>query len=208
MNSAFGYGIAYGLFMAISVGPSIFAIIRNSISYGWKAGAAFVVGVSLSDTLFVVVSNIAGEYLSKLMVHKQLMGIIGASIIILMGTYGMLKKIKVSRPSSNTIDITGKDYFKIMMSGFALNTFNPSLLLTWITFVTNVIVVNPNTSYRIVVFATCLTLIISIDLLKILLAEKLRTRLTPRNIVYVNRFSALCLIATGVYVLINLFFTS
>ncbi len=205
---ALAKGIAFGLFMAISVGPSIFAIIRYSIAYGWKAGACFVLGVSVSDTMFVVVSNIAGEFLNTLMEHKTLMGYMGSAIIILFGCYGLFKKIEVTRPSAQTKIIEGKDYFKIATSGFLLNTLNPSLLLTWITFVTTAINVNSNIHYRITVFSVCLGIIISLDMLKILLAQKIRTKLTPRNIVYTNRFSAICLLATGLYVFLKLLLTT
>jgi threonine/homoserine/homoserine lactone efflux protein len=44
MTSALIAGLAFGLFMAISVGPTIFAILKYSISYGWKAGISFVIG--------------------------------------------------------------------------------------------------------------------------------------------------------------------
>ena len=40
-------GILVGLFMAISVGPTLFAVIKYSLSYTYRAGLAFVLGLSL-----------------------------------------------------------------------------------------------------------------------------------------------------------------
>ena len=90
MISAVLAGIAFGLFMAISVGPTIFAIIKYSISYGWKAGMSFIIGVSLSDIIYVALANQASGWLSGLMSHEKLIGIVGASIFILIGRNYML----------------------------------------------------------------------------------------------------------------------
>ncbi|MGR9921928.1 LysE family transporter, partial [Escherichia coli] len=50
-------GIALGLLLSISVGPVIFAIIKQSINNGHKAGYVFVAGVSASDITLVLVCN-------------------------------------------------------------------------------------------------------------------------------------------------------
>jgi threonine/homoserine/homoserine lactone efflux protein len=42
-------GLLLGLILSISIGPVIFAILKQSLTNGHKAGYAFVAGVSLSD---------------------------------------------------------------------------------------------------------------------------------------------------------------
>ena len=66
MTSALIAGLAFGLFMAISVGPTIFAILKYSISYGWKAGMSFVIGVSLSDIIFVILFRLNCVYTHRI----------------------------------------------------------------------------------------------------------------------------------------------
>jgi threonine/homoserine/homoserine lactone efflux protein len=51
-------GLTLGIFLAISVGPVIFAIIKQSITNGRKGGYAFVAGVSSSDIAIVLVCNL------------------------------------------------------------------------------------------------------------------------------------------------------
>ena len=46
-------GLVLGIFLAISVGPVIFAILKQSINYGHKAGYIFVAGISVSDISLV-----------------------------------------------------------------------------------------------------------------------------------------------------------
>jgi threonine/homoserine/homoserine lactone efflux protein len=55
-------GVLVGLFMAISVGPTLFAIIKYSLNFSYKAGLAFVLGVSVSDALYVIIANIAASW--------------------------------------------------------------------------------------------------------------------------------------------------
>ena len=49
IDSAMLNGLLFGLFLAISVGPTLFALIKYSLHYSYKAGIAFVIGVSVSD---------------------------------------------------------------------------------------------------------------------------------------------------------------
>ncbi len=204
MISALIAGLGFGLFMSITVGPTIFAIIKYSISFGWKAGVSFVLGVSLSDIIYVALANLASGFLAELMNHEKIIGYIGSSLFIGIGLYGYLKKIKVTRHSRDIATVTTNDYWKIFSSGFLLNTFNPGVIITWITAVAAIS--NMHASYRFVFFATCLGLILSFDFSKVFLAQKIRNKLTPRKIVYLNRISALCLLGIGIFLLIKIAF--
>ncbi|MBK7764527.1 MAG: LysE family transporter [Bacteroidetes bacterium] len=204
MFSAVLAGLAFGLFMAISVGPTIFAILKYSISYGWRAGVSFVIGVSLSDSLYVAMANLASGWLSELMSHENTIGYIGAAIFIIIGLYGYFKKIKVTRNNRDMAKVSSKHYWKIFSSGFLMNTFNPGVILTWITSVAAIS--GLTNAYRFLFFSSCLGLILGLDFLKVFLAQRIRSRLTPRNIVYLNRISALCLTAIGVFLLIKFAF--
>ncbi|MBP6623582.1 MAG: LysE family transporter [Chitinophagaceae bacterium] len=201
MISALFAGVAFGLFMAISVGPTIFAIIKYSLSYGWKAGISFVIGVSISDIIYVALSNLASGWLSGLLSHEKLIGGIGSILFLFIGIYGFFKKIKVTRNKRDMATVSNKDYFKIFGSGFLMNTFNPGVIIIWITAVATI--ANTEASYRIIFFMSCLSVILTFDTLKVILAQGIRSMLTPRNIVYLNRISALCMVGIGLFFLIR-----
>ncbi len=201
MTSALFAGIAFGLFMAISVGPTIFAIIKYSLSYGWKAGMSFVIGVSLSDVIYVSLANLASGWLSGLLSHEKLIGGLGSLLFLFIGIYGFFKKIKVTRNKRDMATVSSKDYLKIFGSGFLMNTFNPGVIIIWITAVAAI--ANTGASYRIIFFMSCLAVILTFDTLKVILAQGIRSMLTPRNIVYLNRISALCMVGIGLFFLIR-----
>ncbi len=204
MVSALLTGLAFGLFMSVSVGPTIFAIIKYSISYGWRAGLSFVIGVSLSDSIYVFCANVASGWLNDLMSHEKLIGFIGSAVFIVLGLYGFFKKIKVTRHKGDMATVSSKKYYKIFASGFLMNTFNPGVILTWITSVAAI--ANMGSGYRFLFFASCLSVILGFDLLKVFLAQIIRNKLTPRNIIYLNRISALCLFGIGLFIFIVIYF--
>ena len=51
-------GLLLGLILSISLGPVIFAILKQSITNGRKAGYLFVAGVSTSDIGLLLIANI------------------------------------------------------------------------------------------------------------------------------------------------------
>ncbi|MEO6357328.1 MAG: LysE family transporter, partial [Ferruginibacter sp.] len=51
-------GITMGLYLAISVGPILFTVIKQSLNNGIRGGFSFVAGIWFSDILFVLISNV------------------------------------------------------------------------------------------------------------------------------------------------------
>ena len=204
-------GLGLGLFLSISVGPTIFAILKYSITYGWKAGLSFVLGVSISDFIYVILANLASEWLISLLPYLDIIGYAGSSIFILMGLYGFFKKIKVTRNRNDDAKVSTKDYWKIMGSGFLLNALNPGVIMTWLTAVAAVANFQASaentesaSTYACLFFGSCLALVLSFDVLKVFLAQIIRKKLTPRTIVYLNRISALCILAIGIFILLKI----
>ncbi|MBZ0098946.1 MAG: LysE family translocator, partial [Taibaiella sp.] len=73
-------GMFLGLFLAISVGPTLFAILKYSLNHSYKAGLAFILGVSISDILYVVVANLAASWLEILHDYSRQIAYGGAVI--------------------------------------------------------------------------------------------------------------------------------
>ena len=197
-------GILVGLFMAISVGPTLFAIIRYSLSFSYKAGLAFVLGVSISDGIYVVLANMATTWLQALRPYEKYIAYGGAIALMIIGLAGLIKKQKPKRPTAQTITISGGHYFKIWLGGFLVNTLNPGVLVTWLGAVT--ITATAPGFYRFILFGTCLVIILGIDFSKVFLADRIKRLLTVRRIIYMHRISSACLFLIGVSLLITTIF--
>lgn len=199
-------GVFVGLFMAISVGPTLFAIIKYSLNFSYKAGLAFVLGVSISDALYVTIANVAAYWLQYLAPYEKNIAIGGALILMAMGTTGLLRKLKPTRPSSVPVQITNGHFFKIWLSGFLVNTLNPGVLITWLGAVT--ITANSSGFYRFVLFGVALVIILGLDFSKVFLAGRIKKLLTARRIIYVQRFSSLCILGIGLALFFSTVFSN
>ncbi len=198
-------GVFLGLFMAISVGPTLFAVIRYSMHHSYKAGVAFVLGVSLSDIIYVALANIATNWLQFLESHQKTVGYIGSGLFIIMGLIGLLKKYKPVRPQRGRIlDISPGQYFKIWGTGFLMNALNPAVILLWVG--SAISVAGTGLTPRMAFFGACLGIVLAFDIIKVFLADKIRRRLTLRRIMYLNRISALCILVFGVLLLAKVYF--
>ncbi len=202
MIEALLVGCVLGFFLIISVGPVIFTIIKQSLNNGIKGGLSFVAGVWLSDIILVVVSNMFSEMVNNLLEYKKAIGYAGSIFLIGMGAYYLfLKKVQLRTDADgNEVRFRKRDAARIFISGFLINTLNPVLLLTWFLYALG-FSVKYDIKQRIVIFATCILINIGADILKVLLAEKIRTKLTIHNISLINKIAGTILIAFGGFLL-------
>ena len=190
-------GLTFGLLLSISVGPVLFSIIKQSLNNGHKGGLTFVFGVSASDITLVLVSNIFTQLFNSLKTYKTEVGVAGCAFLVSLGVYFLFfKKVKVNEEGKQIFRFRRRDFAKIFLSGYFMNTLNPSVFIFWIYASTAVIVHSIND--RIIIFTTCLAWMLGTDILKVFLAGKIRNRLTPHNIHIINRINGLLLILFGI----------
>ncbi len=193
-------GLLLGLFMAISVGPTLFAVIRYSMNHSWKSGVAFVLGVSLSDILYVTLANQAAPFLEKLYQYERILEYGGGGVLIVIGLVGLFSRFKPQRPSQKLAEVGHGHYLRIFVSGFLINSLNPAVIFNWLFAVTAVAA--HDQLYRFAFFTSCLGLVLGVDFLKVLLADSIRKRLTLRLMMYLNKISASILLGFGVLIII------
>lgn len=198
-------GITFGLLLSISVGPVLFSIIKQSLNNGHKGGLAFVFGVSASDITLLLISNVFTELFGRLISYKTEIASVGCVFLVSLGIYFIFfKKVKVNEEGKQVFAFRKRDYAKIFISGYLMNTLNPSVFIFWIWASTTVI--NHTIEQRVVVFLTCLSWVLGTDILKVMLAGKIRNRLTPHNIHILNRINGIILVVFGFALIWGLIF--
>jgi threonine/homoserine/homoserine lactone efflux protein len=194
-------GLAMGLLLAMSVGPVIFTIIKQSINNGRSGGFSFVIGVWISDFLLVILSNAFSEFVTRAMDFKLQIGIGGSAFLIGMGVYYLFfKEVHIHPEDIAMPPLKSSDHAKLGLQGFLLNTLNPAVIAFWLTAAT-AIAVTHSVRDRIIIFATALFLNMGADIVKVTLAGKLRKKLTIKNIRAINKVSGVILLIFGAVLL-------
>ncbi|MCX6204020.1 MAG: LysE family transporter [Bacteroidetes bacterium] len=193
-------GLLLGFILSISIGPVIFAILKQSLTNGRKAGYIFVAGVSLSDISLLFICNIFTAVFSLALTHKSVIALVGASFLLATGIYTLFfKKIVFQEGEEDKEKLMRKrDLLAIFASGFFMNTLNPSVFLFWFAWTAAIGTTATETSnpitYKLLVFGTCLLFVLLSDLLKVALAGKLRPKLTQHNMVVINRIAGVIIL--------------
>ncbi len=193
-------GLLLGIILSISIGPVIFAILKQSLTNGHKAGYAFVAGVSASDVSLLIVCNVFTELFTLVLSHKALVAMVGAGFLLLMGLYTLLfKKIKLeSVLEDKNKQMSRRNLVGIFMGGYLMNTLNPNVFLFWFAWTaaigSSASETNNPILYKILVFGSCLLFVLISDLAKVFLAGALRPRLTEKTLIWVNRISGMIIL--------------
>jgi threonine/homoserine/homoserine lactone efflux protein len=198
MTEAILKGLALGFILTLSVGPVIFTIIKLSLNNGKEGGLSFVAGVWISDILLVVLSNAFSEWVTKVLEYKKTIGYMGSLFLVAMGIYYVFFKKVMLRTDAggNVVRFRKRDFLKLCISGFAINTFNPSVIFFWLLNAT-AFAITHDLRQRIIIFSICILFNIAADIGKVAMAGKLRQRLNLRNMTIINRLSGSILIGFG-----------
>jgi threonine/homoserine/homoserine lactone efflux protein len=198
-------GLFLALLLSISVGPVIFAILKQSINNGHKGGISFILGVSASDITLVVLSNAFTTVFDSIKRYSNELGIAGSGLLIAMGFYFLFfKKVKTADDGMQLAIFRKRDVAKIFLSGYFMNILNPAVIFFWFTWATAFATMG--LTDKIVLFSVCLGLVLAGDFAKVFLAGRIRSRLTAHNIHVINRISGLILIGFGVILIWGILF--
>jgi threonine/homoserine/homoserine lactone efflux protein len=207
MTEAIIKGLGLGMILALSVGPVIFTILKQSINHGHRGGFSFVAGVWLSDLFLVVISNMFTELVKQLMEFSSVIGYFGSAFLVAMGVYyAFFKKVRLKSEIFEEIPTFSKaDFARTALSGFFINTLNPSVMFFWLINAT-AFAASHSMWERIVIFSVCLGMNMLADVIKVMMAGRIRDKLTARTIGIINKISGSILILFGISLLYAVIF--
>ena len=175
------YAAFYGFLFAFAVGPVFFTLIETAITKGIKAA------------IFFEVKNDPG-----------LLSFGGAIVI----AYGITSYIRTNKSIFKIVRehyavTVKKNLGGLFLKGFLLNFVNFGVLAGWIG---TLIMANALTTSDNGVFLFITTVLITFfltDILKMLLAKKLKKKMTPRFIFKTKKWVSILIVAFGVLLLIQ-----
>ena len=205
MNELIIKGITLGLLLSIAVGPILFTIIKQSINNGVRGGLAFVAGVSLSDVCLAVASNFFTEVFNSVLERKEIVALTGSVFLISVGIFFLFfKKVALNEEGKQMMKFRKRDYARLFFTGLLMNILNPVIIAFWLA--TSTTFANHPLRERFLIFSIALVLVLASDIAKVLLANRIRERLTLKNILLINRLNGMILIGFGIAILCGIVF--
>jgi threonine/homoserine/homoserine lactone efflux protein len=194
--NSFGKGLLLGLLLMISVGPVFFAVINASIGKGFKTAIYFIAGVTLSDMLYIVLTNFGA--VSIITTRITYVNYIGGGVLIV---YGIVMFLKKYHAGEENVEINRSTHWKYLAKGFLINTTTPGVVLFWTANAVTLAAQAYTRMETVFYFIGVLTLVNVADVSKAYFARKLKTLLSPKNIVLINRISGIGMLIFGLILL-------
>ena len=200
--------IPFGIILAFTIGPVFFVLLETSATKGFKSALIFDFGVMLADIIFILIAFFSTNKLLEKIKDDPNFLIFGG---VLLFVYGFISFIKTSKSfrdivrEYHKIDIQ-KKYGKLFLKGFLLNFINIGVLLGWVAFILLANTLTESEDGVMVFLSTILIVYFLVDLAKMVLAKKLKNKLTPKRIFKAKKIIALVILGFGVLLLVQGFF--
>lgn len=197
-------GVKFGVVLAFLVGPVFFTIIQVSIENGFWKGLMVTLGVSLSDTIYVLICYFGLVQLINDPQFRMWMAYVGGTILILFGAYQVLVKSR-KKASAEFKQEEKKPFYRYFLKGFIINGLSPSVFIFWVGTISlaSIDFGYLKGSQFFIFFSALLGTVLVTDILKAYLAGKLRTLVTPRFLMIMNIVLGTVLIILGTRLIIH-----
>lgn len=199
--------------LTFSFGPGFFALINTGIKYGYKPGSLLAIGIVLSDLFLCLVITLIVHLGAINLLHSEkaqtFSAIIGGTILVAFGAFYFKKHTPTRKEETIVLDYQAPHPFLMILKGFLINLFNPTVWFLWLG---NVTAISKSLDYSmakmLLFFSLVLCVTLVVELTKVYLAGKIKKFLTDRLMTVVNYITGVSLIIFGLVLIYNHFFHS
>lgn len=203
--------IPWGILLAFTVGPVFFVLLETSITKGFRAAMVFDLGVVFADFIFILIAYFSTNQILQKLKDDPGLFIFGGAVML---AYGIISYVKEKKSYKKQLEeeleddnIQKNNYLGLFFKGFLLNFINIGVLAFWMGII---IVFGPKLNMetnRIVLFIACIILTyFAVDIIKIMVAKQLKSRMTPHNIYKIKRVISIILMIFGGFLMAQGFF--
>lgn len=193
-----GYILGWGFFLVF--GPVFFTILHSTLSYGWRAGMAVVLGIATGDALCLFLFYGVGltDWVSDPAFGPYL-GWGGGIALILLGLNFFRHK-----PEQDDVlkGFNTPNPFRLFTRGLIINLANPVLWFAWAGFVAGAGSRFGADIRSLYFLLGMLSGIASQDSTKVIFAQQLRKLLRPAWMKWIYRSIGFVLVGTGIMIII------
>ncbi|MEW7280489.1 LysE family transporter [Aquimarina sp. 2201CG1-2-11] len=198
--------IPLGLLLAFLIGPVFFVLLETAAIKGFRAALAVDMGVIFADIVFILIAYFSTNKILEKIKDDPALFIFGG---MLLATYGVISFIKekknYNKLRDTSVEVINKhNYIMLFIKGFLLNFINIGVLGFWLSII---IVIGPqldmNTNRILYFFSVVLATYLIVDVFKMLLAKRLKKKLTPRRTYLTKRIISVMMIIFGIFFILK-----
>ena len=202
----------WGILLAFTIGPVFFILLETSITKGFRAAMVFDFGVVFADVVFILIAYFSTNQILEKLKDDPGLFIFGGVVMLSFGIISFIKEKKDFRKTQDEDyddedNIKKNNYLGLFFKGFLLNFINIGVLAFWMGII---IVFGPKLNMetnRIILFISVIIITyFAVDILKILVAKQLKSKLTPFNIYKIKRVISVILMIFGGFLMVQGFF--
>lgn len=195
--------IPLGIFLAFLVGPVFFVLLETAALKGFRAALIFDIGVISADILFIFIAYFSTNKLLDKLKDDPGLYIFGGMLLC---TYGVMSYLRIKKKKKSewnkkkqpSIALSRRSYFGLLVKGFLLNFINIGVLGFWVVLLISAgPSLNMDPDRLLFFFSTIIITYLIVDIIKILLAKKLRHKLTPKRVANIKKVISAILIIFG-----------
>ncbi len=198
--------IFLGFILAFLIGPVFFVLLETAAIKGFRAALAVDLGVIFADIVFILIAYFSTNQILEKIKDDPALFVFGGMLLATYGAISFIKERKnYNKLRDTSVEIINKhNYFVLFFKGFLLNFINIGVLGFWIGII---VVAGPqmdmNTNRIFIFFAMVLGTYLFIDVLKMLLAKRLKRKLTPKRTYLIKRTISIIMVVFGVFLIIK-----
>jgi threonine/homoserine/homoserine lactone efflux protein len=203
--------IPLGILLCFMIGPVFFVLLETAAVKGFRAATVFDLGVVTADVVFIMIAYFSSYRLINNIKDEPALYIFGGLIMV---TYGIISFLKLKKATKNIEEeleeeLVKKHYLNLYVKGFFLNFINVGVLGFWLLiFITFGPKLQMQIPRLIVFFASVIGTYLVVDIIKALLAKKLKNKMTPGNILKIKKTTSILLVVFGMTIMVQGWFPS
>ncbi len=198
--------IPLGILLAFLIGPVFFVLLETAAIKGFRAALAVDLGVIFADIVFILIAYFSTNQILEKIKDDPALFIFGGMLLAMYGVISFIQERKnYNKLRDTSVEVINKhNYLMLFVKGFILNFINIGVLGFWLSII---IVIGPqldmNTNRIMYFFTVVLSTYLIIDVFKMILAKRLKRKLTPKRTYITKRIISILMIVFGVFFILK-----
>lgn len=199
------HGYLLGLGFVIFLGPVFFYLLKCTLDGGFFSGLSVALGIIFADFLCIVICSLGAIAFFEDSKNQFWIGIVGGIILLALGLKFIFKPKIQTETLVVKVKLSKANYVAYFTQGFLINFINPFVFVVWIS-VIGVAKAEYGSSTNFFMFLGAALLgIFTTDLLKVLLAHRIKKFLSPAYLKNIYRVFGVVLLVFGTWAIIYCF---